>query len=170
MGQRGTPKYKKLQSFLIARRRCQVAELYLTGAITEAGIAEQLGVSQKTVSRDVVAIREEWRTEYRETIDEAVQRDLKSIDFAYLALLIARRAGTLDEAEFGRVAIGIVMKRRQKLLGTEAPDRVEVYGKIDRPVTLDNVGQFSIEEIEAMLLKNHRRGKANGSSRGAGRA
>ncbi len=169
MGRRGEPQRTQARAFLVVNRRRQVAELYLTGAITETGIAEQLGGSQPTVSRDLAAIREEWRTEYRESIEEAVQRDLKNIDHAYLALVLARYLGTIDEAEFGRVAIGIVMKRRQKLLGTEAPDRVVVYGKVEQPVTAENVGQLSIEQLEAMLQKNHRREKTNGSGRGSRR-
>jgi DNA-binding transcriptional ArsR family regulator len=170
VGRCNEPQRTQVQALLVVNRRRRVAELYLTGAITEAGIAAQLQVSQPTVSRDLAAIRAEWRTEYRESIEEAVQRDLKNIDLAYLALVLARNLGTLDEAEFGRVAIGIVMKRRQKLLGTEAPERVEVYGKVEQPVTVENAGQLSIDQLEAMLQKNHRRGRTNGSGRGSRRA
>lgn len=170
MGRRNRPQHTQVQALQVMNRRRQVAELYLTGAITETEIAAQLQVSQATVSRDLAAIREEWRTEYRESIEESVQRDLKNIDHAYLALVLALHLGTINEVEFGRVAIGIVMKRRQKLLGTEAPDRVEVYGRVEQPVTAENVGQLSIDQLEAMLQKNHRRGKTNGSGRGSRRA
>ena len=169
MGRRGKPQHTQARAFLVVNRRRQAAELYLTGAITEAGIAEQLGVSQQTISRDLTAIKDEWRTEYRETIEEAVQRDLKNINLTYLALLLARRLGTIDEAEFGRVAIGIVMKRRHKLLGAEAPERVEVYGKVEQPVTIENAGQLSVEQIEEILVRSRRRGKVNGSGRSARR-
>ena len=170
MGRRGKPQHTQAQAFLIVNRRRQVAELYLTGAITEAGIAEQLGVSQQTVSRDLTVIKEEWRTEYRETIEQAVVRNLKNINLAYLALVLALRAGKIDAAEFGRVAIGIVMKREQKLLGSEAPARLVVYGKVDQPVTVENAERLSVEQIEEILAKNHRGGKANGSGRRAQRA
>ena len=170
MGRRGKPQHTQVRALVVVDRRRKVAELYLTGAITELGIAGQLGISQPTVSRDLAAIREEWRTEYRESIEESVQRDLKNIDHAYLALVLARHLGTIDEAVFGRVAIGIVMKRRQKLLGTEAPDRVEVYGRVEQPITSENVDQLSIDQIEAIMQKNHRRGKTNGSGRGSRRA
>lgn len=167
MGRRNKPQRTQVQEFHVVNRRRQVAELYLTGAITETGIAAQLQVSQPTISRDLASIREEWRTEYRESIEEAVQRDLKNIDHAYLSLVIARHLGTINEIEFGRVAIGIVMKRRQKLLGTEAPERVEVYGKVDQPVTLENASQLSIDQLGTLLQKNHRKGKTNGSGRGS---
>lgn len=60
-------------------RRTRAIDLYLR-AMTQHEIAEELGVSQKTVSRDIERAREEWRDARKLSIDEWKERELRRID------------------------------------------------------------------------------------------
>lgn len=61
------------------KRRLRVTELYLQGW-TQVKIAEEVGVTQGMVSKDLAAIREEWLQASIENIDEAKARELARID------------------------------------------------------------------------------------------
>ena len=63
----------------IERRRALVAEFYLKGW-TQPAIASQLAVSQGTISRDLKAVRREWRDSRIGDFDEAVVIELKKVD------------------------------------------------------------------------------------------
>ena len=63
----------------IARRRQQVAELYVKGWFQTA-IAEELGVSQTTVCHDLKAIRKQWRESSIRDFDAARERELCKLD------------------------------------------------------------------------------------------
>lgn len=63
----------------IEARRTRVLDLYLR-AMTQHEIAEEVGVSQKTVSRDIEAARAEWREARKLSIDEWKERELRRID------------------------------------------------------------------------------------------
>lgn len=60
-------------------RRRQVAELYLRGK-TQTEIAAQVGMTGATISRDLKAIRQEWRASTLLDFDEAKNRELAKID------------------------------------------------------------------------------------------
>ena len=61
------------------QRRKEVAERYL-GFETQTEIGAALGVSQKTVSRDLEAMRQEWLTNSKEAIDRIIARQLAKLD------------------------------------------------------------------------------------------
>lgn len=63
----------------IALRRQQVADLHLKGW-GQPAIAQQLGVSQSTVSSDLKAIQREWRRSVRLDLDAARAVVLKKLD------------------------------------------------------------------------------------------
>ena len=67
------------ETIQIERRRQLVAELYLKGWAQPA-IATETGVTQGTVSRDLKAIRQQWRRSQVRDFDEAVVTELKKID------------------------------------------------------------------------------------------
>jgi hypothetical protein len=73
-GDRG--KQKKVQ---IARRRAQVADLYLRQK-SQTEIAAELGVTQQTISLDIKAIQEGWQTSAITSFTEAKFRELARID------------------------------------------------------------------------------------------
>lgn len=106
-----TPKREEL-----AERRRRVAELRLQHW-TEVEIAEAVGCSQATVSRDLAYIRNEWWEERVRSYDEWVAEEL-----AKLAVL---ERTLLPEAilEGGQAVDRVlsVMDRRAKLLGLDKP-------------------------------------------------
>jgi DNA-binding Lrp family transcriptional regulator len=61
----------------IENRRMQVAQLYHQGIRRQAELAEKLGVDRSTVSRDLKALKEEWRrtalVDTNETVGEALE-------------------------------------------------------------------------------------------------
>jgi hypothetical protein len=67
------------EELAVSQRRKQVAELYLKGS-SQPAIAEQLGVSQPTVSGDLKAIQQEWRESAIRDFDELRAIELQKID------------------------------------------------------------------------------------------
>lgn len=63
----------------ITNRRQQVAEMYLRGAY-QTQIAEQLGIDQSTVSRDLAELRKEWLERSINHIDQKKAIELAKLD------------------------------------------------------------------------------------------
>jgi predicted transcriptional regulator len=106
----------------IAIRRRQVAELYLQRT-SEAEIAEQLGVNQATISRDIQALRAEWRTTYLSDTEALVLRDLADLD------ALERECMTqLRDSHDAIWALRVVQikARRSALLGLDAPAKIDI--------------------------------------------
>lgn len=61
------------------RDRREIARLYLQG-MYQADIAERLGLSQPTVSRDIQVLVAEWKVERVYDINEAKARELAKVD------------------------------------------------------------------------------------------
>ncbi|MFW6120647.1 MAG: HTH domain-containing protein [Petrotogales bacterium] len=76
---------KKTTSYKILKRREQVKMLMARG-ITEKKIADKLGVSRKTISRDKEKIREEL-TDLFENDEEATSRILEMLDTQFKSIL-----------------------------------------------------------------------------------
>lgn len=70
---------KKRKSLRRDERRAIVARRYLQG-VFQSDIAEEVGVTQSTVSKDLKAIQEQWRTSSLMDFGEAKQRELERID------------------------------------------------------------------------------------------
>ena len=68
------------QRLEIARRRQQVADLYLQRC-TQVTIAERLNVSQATVCDDLKKIRAEWRESAIRDFDQSCELELRTIDW-----------------------------------------------------------------------------------------
>jgi hypothetical protein len=68
----------RARALLIHRRR-QVADMYLKGS-TQADIAQQLGVSQMTVSRDLALLEAEWRKASLIEFDRSRVRELQKLE------------------------------------------------------------------------------------------
>lgn len=181
----GAPKRTRTRAFLITDRRRQATQLYLTGAVTQRAIAATLGVSHVTISRDLAAVMAEWRTEYLKNIDERVRLEEKKLDLAEITILeglyqetfdgrgVALKPLPLDYFRWARIAVGVIAARRARLLGLDAPTRVEVYGRIDVPITVESVRELPTEKLDALLVEaqkqlranNGHREKTNGSKR-----
>lgn len=75
------PQESPNHKFEIQQRRHAVAERYLLGQ-TQWQIARSLEVDQKTVSRDLEAIRSEWRSAALRNYDAKVDEELARLDRA----------------------------------------------------------------------------------------
>jgi hypothetical protein len=73
------PRHSEAEKLAIAQRRQRTAALYLRGR-TQHEIALELDVNQGTVSRDLAALREEWKQSSLIDFDEARSRELARID------------------------------------------------------------------------------------------
>ena len=70
---------RRRSSAELARDRRRIADLYLAGQI-QADIAEEIGVDQSTVSRDLKALQVEWLASSLIDFDEAKAKELAKID------------------------------------------------------------------------------------------
>lgn len=107
----------------IAKHRKLIAEYYLHG-MYQYEIAEEIGLDQATISRDLKAIQKEWLKSTLRDFDELKAQELAKID----DLEITYRDGwntSKDENTVGdpRFLNGIdrCIERRCKLLGLDAP-------------------------------------------------
>lgn len=71
--------YDKRTATQQERDRRQIARLYLQG-MYQTDIADRLGLSQPTVSRDIQVLIDEWRVERVYDINEAKARELAKVD------------------------------------------------------------------------------------------
>ncbi len=110
----------------IAARRQTVASLALA-YMPQIQIAEQLGVSNAPISKDLKAVREDWLTEARVDVQIAAVRELNSLDRLerqlWTQLLAVQEPDTRT-----RTALAILRckERRAKMLGFDQPDLLEV--------------------------------------------
>jgi hypothetical protein len=142
--------------------------MYLRGRL-QAEIAEELGIAQSTVSRDLKALHEEWRQSALIDINEAKARELARIDElerTYWAAWERSREDAeseakkaIDSADGKRYEVQTQRKgqagdprflqgvqwcieRRCKILGIDAPTRAELTGKGGGPLSLQIVEQI----------------------------
>jgi transposase len=70
---------KRRDKAQVARDRLRISDLYLQGWI-QADIAEKVGLSQATVSRDIKALQQEWLDQAGANFDAAKAQELAKID------------------------------------------------------------------------------------------
>lgn len=70
---------KKRAELGVTGRRKEAARLYLEGH-TQAAIGERLGVNQSTVSRDLDAVRQEWKDNAVHDVGEVKAKELAKLD------------------------------------------------------------------------------------------
>lgn len=154
----------------VARDRKRIAELYLQGWL-QVDIAQDVGIDQSTVSRDLKAIRDEWLKSTLVDFNEAKAKELARIDAVEVEAWAAyerskgkREVTTQESAAVGdgednarqKVQIRtedrdgdpkwleIVLKcseQRRKILGIDAPTKSEVTGKDGGPLRM-NIENF----------------------------
>jgi len=124
----------------IERDRRSIGRLYLQG-MTQGEIAEELGISQSTVSRDLKAIQKTWIHDAARDIGERKAQELAKIDTLELTYWEAwKRSQENAEVE--------TTKMQGSNAKGAAPDRVEkqkrVEGQVGDPGFLQGV-QWCIE-------------------------
>lgn len=136
---KGREKHKAAETEVAARRR-EVGRLHLE-RIPQWEIAERMRVDEGTISRDLKAIREEWRAEARSDVGEATERELKS-----LAASERRLRSEIEKIKPGAniallcklsAEIVRIQTHRARLLGLEAPTKLIHQGPDGKPIQHD---------------------------------
>lgn len=106
-------------------RRAQVAELLLARRSIRQ-IASVLDVPRSTVHRDALAVRTEWQRRRLDAIEHEVASEIVRLDAMERALW--PKVLACDLQAFDRQLR--IMERRAKLLGLDAPKRIDVETRI----------------------------------------
>jgi orotate phosphoribosyltransferase-like protein len=134
-------------------RRQQVAALRRQGR-TMAQIARELGVSTATISIDVRAMQVEWQELHRRDHDAWMMTELAKLDALEAAAWeqVAASKGRM----FGIDRVLAIMDRRAKLLGLDAPTKIDLTQSVrakaeeiarENDLSVDDV----MAEMEAIL-------------------
>lgn len=124
-------------------------------------IAHQLGVSKSQAHRYVAAGLSEAAAKVAASADELRTEDIDRLDALLGALWIKAKRG--EVAAVDRVLK--ILERRAKLLGIEAPVRIEATGKDGKPIEVSSTttidpSKLSIDTLRELL--NARVGIASG--------
>lgn len=158
----------------VERDRKRIGELYLKGQL-QAEIAEELGIDQSTVSRDLKALFEQWRQSALVDINEAKSRELAKINALELTYWSAwerscENAETLQQvggkdgpARITKTSKGQAgdprflqgvqwcIERRCKILGIDAPDKLQHSGRIETETHVTFTNAERAERVMALL-------------------
>jgi DNA-binding CsgD family transcriptional regulator len=112
----------------VSLRRRQVTALWRAGLRNQVDIARQLGVNQSTVSRDLAALKDEWRT--AAAADVAIEKglELARLDNLHRAIWPAAISGDPKAID---AALAIMGKALQTA-GSGCSDEVEHHHGHDR--------------------------------------
>lgn len=130
----------------MAERRKRVAAMVLA-RVPQWEIAKKIGVDNSTISTDMKAVREEWRQERAADVNEIQARDLAALEQDEGSVR-RRLAGLAEEAHGERVRyhelVLRIMDRRAKLIGLDAPQKVEQKhtGDARQPITIEYVNDW----------------------------
>jgi hypothetical protein len=153
-----TKNTKRRSNSEIARDRRKIAELYLQGWI-QADIAKELGVVQSTISRDLASLHKEWLQAAIVDFDTAKAQEVAKIDHLeriyYRAWerscedaetvrqegdpkdekgqpdkVVHTRKGQAGDPRFLQ-GVQWCIERRCKILGIEAPTKLEHSGSLE---------------------------------------
>jgi transposase-like protein len=97
-----------------AERRLQVARLYYRGGLSQQKIAKRVKVTQQQVSLDLAAVREQWKQQMGEKLDELKVEQLIKLDMIEAESLRGWRR-SLRDAE----------RKRAKIVNAEGEARQE---------------------------------------------
>jgi transcriptional regulator with XRE-family HTH domain len=135
-----------------AKDRAEIARLALFGNITQQEIAEKVGLNQATISRELKAVRDEWRKSAVQDINDVIARELQKLDALEIEVLTEwerskrdwqkkvvedkprgggqsgksariESGGQCGDPRYIQSLLGI-QDRRAKLLGTDKPHKV----------------------------------------------
>ncbi|HEV8177680.1 MAG TPA: hypothetical protein VGP44_08335 [Gemmatimonadales bacterium] len=111
----------RVDEVAIAKRRREVAALYLAHQ-TQTAIARLLNVGQSTISDDLAALKEEWRTESLADLQIVIEREANELDEMERRAAVADSKAKTPEWFDRRLK---VKERRARLLGLDAPQRID---------------------------------------------
>jgi hypothetical protein len=171
----------------ILSRRCKVSELVLRGVTNQFDICQQLGMDsgqRSTISRDLAAIKEQWRKSAVRDFDEAKGRELDKLDLvekeAWLAWERSKEEGsrkrttgdgeeTTKEKRDGNPSfLEAVLKciaKRCAILGLDSPLKVAPTTPDGQSPWIPALKELSDEELAVMeKLSERMRQVAGGNS------
>jgi hypothetical protein len=136
-------KARKQQQVALLDRRRKIAVLYLRH-IDQVTIAQQLGVTQATVSRDLKALTQRWLAESVEAVSTVKARELAELDDiereCAMQFYIEKDPAWLDRRFKCK-------ERRAKLLGLDAPAKTALTD----PTGEHEAGFLALTEEEQFL-------------------
>lgn len=118
------PKVPRYTKDGMESRREQVATLRLQH-LTQEQIADRLGVSMATVSRDLQAVRDEWAERRTQRYEDWVAEEIAKLDAMEKTWLPAALNGRELNANAVRQVLAI-MDRRARMLGLDKPQTHEM--------------------------------------------
>ena len=122
-------------------------------------MAKKLGVSLGTIANDVKQIFQAWAAEQFENVREQAALDLATMNDAIRALTVAVRNGDTQAV----TALLRILERRARMLGLDAPQRLEHTGKDGGPIetqTKIKLAECTPEELEILERLHERTGTA----------
>ena len=159
----------------LIRDRRRIADMYLQGQ-TQTHIAETLGLAQSTISGDISALHREWRKSALIDIDERKAQELAKVDrlereyWAAWEQSCAVGVQVSREKRVGQDAVtqsktvdkpggdprflaGVerCIERRCKLLGLDAPTKIDHGGTIETKDVTDLPDADRIERLAALF-------------------
>jgi len=127
----------------IADRRLKVTEYVLKRESYQV-IADKLGVSKRTIIRDVKAIHKIWQKESIDNIDELRLRDLAELDNMEMMCALEYETNKSSTLLLRRIQI---KERRAKLMGMDKPTRNIITGKDEEPLFGPNLSGLTTEQL-----------------------
>lgn len=155
------PSARSAKKTEVSARRRKVAALHLS-RVPQREIAKRLGVSETLISRDLDTIRERWTKEYISDHQKLKLRELAALDQDETRA--RSRLVNVPDADFKNFVkvqeiVLKIMDRRAKLLGLDAPQKVEASGQATLRVEFVNDWQSSpAVEVVAHAIPADRNG------------
>jgi hypothetical protein len=188
---------RSAQSLKILSRRTYVANLYLRGYRDQFTLAERVGVDRSTIYNDLKHIRKQWAAEMVVKFDKAVVEELAKVDqLEREAWAEWERSKTFREkTRTGKTRksggdetsamlekenllgdpryLDVVLRcidRRCKLLGLDAPEKLEVKTEssvhVVEQIIVDRREVLSVVQQGKYNGNGHGNGNGNGNGRG----
>lgn len=149
---------------LVAMRREEVAALYLKG-YHQQKIADHCNVSVATINLDLKTLQSEWRERAANDIDQRMSEELAKLDkveaTAWQAFEESKETtetstqgmtvrSTAGDPRFLNIIQNCIDKRC-KLLGIDAPSRLEVTGREGEPVQIQQRMDMAISSLASII-------------------
>lgn len=149
---------------LVAMRREEVAALYLKG-YHQQKIADHCNVSVATINLDLKTLQSEWRERAANDIDQRMSEELAKLDkveaTAWQAFEESKETtetstqgmtvrSTAGDPRFLNIIQNCIDKRC-KLLGIDAPSRLELSGKEGQPIEVRERMQMAVSALSDVL-------------------
>jgi hypothetical protein len=139
---------KRAKAAAIAARQVRVAEM-LKARHSYREMAGVLDVSLGCIAKDVKAIFKQWSARQFENVNEQALADLALLDDAIRGL-----APGIQKGDANAITTFVkVLERRAKMLGYDAPGKIQVSGDAENPIRLEqliDVRKLSDDELRVL--------------------